>query len=170
MLASLLEIPGPPVELAETEMAVGGERAQAQLLGEGQGLTIVRLRRIDLEALREPAALIAVRGLHRDLLGRIRSNVVVVLGPCHDWYQPPLVDADSAGFLRECDDQFQPRQRLTSANTPTTTIYGCSTRAAMGSSSCTVTVTALRDMHVLQTTPARWRLCKTSISMRWWPS
>jgi hypothetical protein len=51
VLAGLLEIPGPPVELAETEMAVGGERAQAQLLGEGQGLTIVRLRRIDLEAL-----------------------------------------------------------------------------------------------------------------------
>ena len=39
-----------PVERAEAEVAVGDERAQAQLLGQGQGLAIVRLRGIDLDA------------------------------------------------------------------------------------------------------------------------
>jgi hypothetical protein len=52
VLAGLLALAGASVELAETEVAVGDERAQAQFLGQGQGLAIVRRRRIDLEEVR----------------------------------------------------------------------------------------------------------------------
>jgi hypothetical protein len=44
VLLRLLPLAGPPGELAEAEVAVSGEWAQAQRLGQGQGLAIVRLR------------------------------------------------------------------------------------------------------------------------------
>ena len=50
MLAGLLALARALVELAETEVAVGDERAQAQFLGQGQSLAIVRVRAIDLDA------------------------------------------------------------------------------------------------------------------------
>src|SRR6266566_526280 len=50
VLLRLLSLACAPVELAEAEVAVGDERAHAELLGEGQRLAIVRLRDIDLEA------------------------------------------------------------------------------------------------------------------------
>jgi hypothetical protein len=37
-----------PVELAETKVAVGGERAHAELVGPGEGLAVMSLRRLQI--------------------------------------------------------------------------------------------------------------------------
>ena len=98
MLAGLLALARAPVELAEAEVAVGDERAHAQRLGEGQGLAIVGLGALGVEAV----------GMGRDVAEQVQS-----------WAPPRLTREEferavaqaSGGLVQPADQEIGLAQR-----------------------------------------------------------
>ena len=107
MLARLLPLAGAPVELAEAEVAVGDERAHAQLLGQGQGLAIVRLRGVGLDAV----------GMGRDVAEQSQELALHPPFPPLPSRREPVL-GDPGGVRQPPVEEVRPAERPDAAGPP----------------------------------------------------